>query len=153
MLDSSPARSATLWLSTGWLMLIFVAPLLYTAELAASIWLYQFFEPICHQIADRSFVFMGAALPVCARCLGLYTGFWIGLLVLPKARFLTSRLERRPRLIIFFSIPLIIDLITSNTHWTRLASGLLASLPFPFFVCKAFDPLICAFRRIPKGVS
>ena len=153
MLDSSPARSATLWLSTGWLMLIFAAPLLSAAELAASTWLYQFFEPICHQIVDRSFIFMGAALPVCARCLGLYAGFWTGLLVLPKAGFLTSRLERHPRLIIAFSIPLIIDLVTYNTHWTRLASGLLASLPFPFFVCKAFDPLICASRRVRKGVS
>lgn len=153
MFDSSPARRASLLMATGWLMLIFAAPLLYVAESAASIWLYRFFDPVCHQIADRSFAIMEVSLPVCARCLGLYVGFWVGLLLLPGARFLTRLLERQPRLILLFSLPLIIDLVTYNTHWTRFASGLLASFPFPLFACKAFDPLISAFRKAPKGAS
>jgi hypothetical protein len=36
---------------------------------------------ICHQLPDRSFHLQGAQLPVCARCLGLYSGGAFGTVI------------------------------------------------------------------------
>jgi uncharacterized membrane protein len=47
---------------------------------------------VCHQRADRSFSAWGAALPVCARCTGLYVGAAIG----AASAWLLLRLGRRP---------------------------------------------------------
>ncbi|MBN2073039.1 MAG: DUF2085 domain-containing protein [Actinobacteria bacterium] len=37
---------------------------------------------VCHQITARSFSIGGVILPVCARCFGIYTGFFISALLL-----------------------------------------------------------------------
>ena len=39
------------------------------------------FELVCHQQAERSFVLFGRSVAVCARCLGIYLGAALGLLV------------------------------------------------------------------------
>jgi uncharacterized membrane protein len=44
------------------------------------------FALVCHQQPERSFFFFGASVAVCARCLGIYLGATIGLLL---------RVERR----------------------------------------------------------
>lgn len=49
-----------------------------------------FFSPICHQLPDRSFHLAGKALPVCARCAGIYGGFLAGVFILA----MTDRLKR-----------------------------------------------------------
>lgn len=46
-------------------------------------WQHNFFGDLCHQIADRSFWLNGQPMAVCSRCLGIYSGLFIGLLVLP----------------------------------------------------------------------
>jgi len=52
------------------------------------------FALICHQQAERSFVLFGGSVAVCARCLGIYLGATVGLLVrVPRAiamRWLTA---------------------------------------------------------------
>lgn len=68
-------------------MVIAVAPLLqpWTPELGAAV--YNGYASLCHQIEARSFAFRGHALPLCARC----TGLWLG-------AFLLAALTRLQRL-------------------------------------------------------
>jgi uncharacterized membrane protein len=50
--------------------------------------IYAIGHVICHQLAARSFHLWGAALPVCARCTGIYAGAAaaaLGLMVVPGA--------------------------------------------------------------------
>lgn len=64
----------------SWLTLLAAAP---SAALGipASGATYLFGSFVCHQHAARSFHLGAAQLPVCARCLGLYAGALIGLLI------------------------------------------------------------------------
>ena len=39
------------------------------------------FSLVCHQQAERSFLLLGGSVAVCARCLGIYLGAAVGLLV------------------------------------------------------------------------
>jgi len=39
------------------------------------------FALVCHQRAERSFVLLGGSVAVCARCLGIYLGAGLGLLL------------------------------------------------------------------------
>jgi uncharacterized membrane protein len=66
--------------ASAWLILLAAAP---SAALGvpASGATYLFGSFVCHQRAGRSFHLAAAQLPVCARCLGLYAGAMIGLLV------------------------------------------------------------------------
>ena len=64
-------------LSIGWLALLIAAPGAPTM-LAAAVYAAGSF--ICHQRPERSFHIEAAQLPVCARCLGVYTGAAIGAL-------------------------------------------------------------------------
>lgn len=56
----------------------------HTPELALA--LQRGFSMVCHQQADRSYVMFGGTVAVCARCLGIYLGAAVGLLL---------RVERR----------------------------------------------------------
>lgn len=58
-------------LAVAWILVIVAAPVLWTP--AAGV-MYAVGSFICHQIPDRSFHLQGVQLPVCARCLGLYSG-------------------------------------------------------------------------------
>jgi uncharacterized membrane protein len=66
------------FLAVAWVALIVAGPILPAAPAGI---LYAFGSRICHQISARSFHLGAAQLPVCARCLGIYAGFAIGLVV------------------------------------------------------------------------
>ena len=53
---------------------------------AASYALQQGFALVCHQRPERSFWIFGAPVAVCARCLGIYLGAAIGLLLRTSQR-------------------------------------------------------------------
>jgi uncharacterized membrane protein len=66
---------------------------------------------VCHQIPERSIWIQGHPMAVCARCFGIYFGFFVGLLVYPLAR---RRLEwelPRRRWLIFALLPMGVDFI------------------------------------------
>lgn len=62
-------------LAAAWVVLVVATPLL-PAPLSAII--YAFGSLVCHQIPERSFHLQTFQLPVCARCLGLYSGAALG---------------------------------------------------------------------------
>jgi uncharacterized membrane protein len=79
--------------AVAWVALLITAPVL-SVPLAAA--LYGLGSLICHQIAERSFYLHGFQLPVCARCLGLYTGGALGsVAAVFMARVSTARPARR----------------------------------------------------------
>jgi uncharacterized membrane protein len=72
----------SIWIVFGglllWLAGIFCAPLLAASAdpllLKLSSILYYFYQPTCHQLAERSLLIDGFALSVCIRCLAVYLG-------------------------------------------------------------------------------
>jgi uncharacterized membrane protein len=67
-----PATFAALAVAVPWL-------LLHSSEFGLAL---QFgFSLVCHQHAERSFVLFGGSVAVCARCLGIYLGAALGLMI------------------------------------------------------------------------
>lgn len=120
-----------LFAATAWLGLIWIAPWLRSQENNWDGLAYFFFHSVCHQQPDRSFSLWGYPFAVCARCTGLYLGFWIGLITIPNLKRVHDIIARRPRILILFAVPMLIDVLLPgiNTHWSRLATGALASFP------------------------
>ena len=116
---------------TVWLGLIFLAPYARQEGWLVTPFLYKFFHQVCHQISDRSFHAFGHPLAVCHRCLGLYVGGLSGLLVFPSLHRLREGLLGRPRLVLLFFAPLLVDvaLIGTNTYVTRFVTGVIAAFP------------------------
>jgi uncharacterized membrane protein len=68
-------------MSAGWALAIGLAPALAGSSRAGAILAglaYLAGSVLCHQLPDRSFHVLGAQLPVCARCTGLYVGGALG---------------------------------------------------------------------------
>lgn len=57
------------------------APLLAASHPLAALLIRNFFSQLCHQDPQRSFVVEGSAVAVCVRCLGIYWGVAMGILV------------------------------------------------------------------------
>jgi uncharacterized membrane protein len=97
--------------------------------------LYVVFDPVCHQISERSFHLWNEPFAVCHRCTGLYLGMALGIALWPgRARRAIPAAARwvlaRPRAIVLFAIPLAIDaLLLDNTPASRFATGLIAAFP------------------------
>jgi uncharacterized membrane protein len=60
---------------------IIAAPLATSAARPEGWFLYQAFEPFCHQQGERSWHVQGYPLAVCARCFGLYIGLLLAALL------------------------------------------------------------------------
>lgn len=73
-----------------WLLLLLAAPL-QAAGVTLSAATYALGSYVCHQQAARSFHIGAAQLPVCARCLGLYAGVAMGVVVGAGARMKNAR--------------------------------------------------------------
>jgi hypothetical protein len=110
------------------------ASLVYGLAVAA----YSIGHLICHQLPARSFHLWGAALPVCARCSGIYFGAAIAALV-RAARFggqvgdggLMSGGHARARIVLLLAfVPtaatLVFEWTTGVTpaHWIRALAGI-----------------------------
>lgn len=138
MISSTEFRYACLVAAAAsWVGVLFAAPLL-AGQFPDAAWaLHRFFSGICHQIPERSFHLAGAAIPVCARCLGLYCGFAAGALTVRMRLGWQSLLLNQPRWIFLFWIPMALDLLSNSTHWSRLLTGGIAAYPVSIFVWMA----------------
>ncbi len=124
-----------------WILLIVAAPLVTLENPAAGKYFYLFFSGICHQEAGRCFQYQGLPLAVCARCLGLYLGFIAGLVGSALLAGFRKTLLAHPRLLIVFFLPMTVDLLLPNNHWSRLLTGMIASFPVAFFVHLAVEQI------------
>jgi len=124
-----------------WLLLL-VSPSLIAEEYPlATGGLYYFFSRVCHQVPDRSFHWAGAQLAVCHRCLGIYLGFWLGVLAWPWLKSWRQRLLARPRLLLVPVALLVVNVVTPNSPLDRVVTGLLAGFPAALFVWIGFEQL------------
>jgi uncharacterized membrane protein len=69
-----------------------VVPWLFTHAPEIGFALQRGFALVCHQQPERSFFLFGGRVAVCARCLGIYLGTALGLLVHVKRRIATALL-------------------------------------------------------------
>jgi len=122
-----------------WLGLIFVTPYILPYQNVAISISYFLFHQVCHQLPERSFWLNGYPLNVCHRCLGLYMGFWFGLIVWPQLKTFSCLLARKPRLLLIFFVPSLADLVFDGNLWSRFTTGLVAGFPVAFFVGMAFQ--------------
>jgi uncharacterized membrane protein len=84
------------------------APLLAASHPLAALLIRNFFSRLCHQDPGRSFFLDGSAVAVCVRCLGLYWGAAVGMVV---------RL-RRPRWLLAGALVLnFADVVSGAMHW------------------------------------
>lgn len=115
-------------------------------------WLYVLYAPVCHQISERSFQCFGHPLTACHRCLGLYAGFLLGLLILPGLPRLTAWLADYPRRMGYFMLPMLADyFLWQNVWWSRTLSGMLAALPVGLFVWAALTQLASDRGTVATG--
>lgn len=103
----------------------------------------KIFSPICHQMVERSFWFLGYPLAVCARCSGIYFGVLLGTLFYPVIKnYQQSSLPPRSYLIVML-LPTTIDFllgtfhILENTHFSRAFTGVLAGFGLAFYIIPA----------------
>ncbi len=120
------------------------APLLAAdGRLLGAALIHALFEPVCHQLEHRSFHVAGHPFAVCHRCFGLYLGFGLGFVVLPRMRRAKDWLLDEPRRAIFFILPMGVDwLLPWNIAPSRFGTGLIAALPVAVFMWVAIEELV-----------
>jgi uncharacterized membrane protein len=84
------------------------APLLAASHPVAALLIRNFFSRLCHQDPSRSFVVGGAPVAVCVRCLGIYWGVAVGMVV---------RLKRARWLLTAAVVLNLVDVLTGAMHW------------------------------------
>ena len=121
-----------------WWVALLAAPSSAAPRLSAMIYAAGSF--ICHQQPERSFRRDGAQYPVCARCLGLYTGGVAG--VLAWLAFAGSGAVARPRasrlalprirsLLIITAAPTVLTVLTATMGWGDASNSVRAALAAP----------------------
>ncbi len=149
-------RNFPYWLlasaSAAWLGLVLLAPLARAQGWPGAGLLFALFDPVCHQIPERSFWCFGHPLGACHRCTGLYVGFAAGLLLLPYLHRLREFILERPRVILLFLAPMAVDamLLGLNTSPSRFVTGLVAAFPLGLFVWAAAEQLYRQRFRPPQ---
>ena len=138
-------QAVRVWIVTAlvvlaWNLLIILAPVGRANGLTVlSTPLYSFFSFICHQQPARSFFIEGEPFGVCSRCLGVYFGLFLGVVIYPVWRPV-DEIEPLPRYWLFLAcIPMAVDWsltffgIWENTQFSRLITGLILG-----FACSTF---------------
>jgi uncharacterized membrane protein len=91
----------------------------------------EFWAPFCHRMPERSLSLFGEVMPICSRCLGLFSGAGLGLFMAwPFVGIRTLRIT-----LSLAAVFLYVELTTQDLGWhpvfhpTRLLSGLLFAYP------------------------
>ena len=122
-----------------WLSAIFLAPFLKSFSNTWSEFIYVVFSPVCHQISERSFFVFGFPLAVCTRCLGIYAGCFLGMILYPIIQGFTSTTAPKIRLFVLISIPIATDTLGNffsiwiTTPWLRFTVGFIWGVILPFY--------------------
>jgi len=123
----------------AWLGAIVLAPYLRSRGNPLGKFLYFCFSPVCHQIPGRSFSTFGYPMAVCARCLGIYSGFLAGMGFYPLLRGFAELRLPKMKIFLAFSLPIVADTagnllgLWASTNVLRLATGILWGAVLPFY--------------------
>lgn len=133
----------------------FLAPLGLSSCPSFSRFIYLLYSPLCHQRPERSYFLSGHQLAVCSRCVGIYAGFFMSVLIYPSLSLaIRSRITSRPLAIILMATPMGVDVFfTLLKVWNsplilRTITGFIWSAILPLFWFKALDDLFA--RPIKK---
>jgi uncharacterized membrane protein len=169
----TPARMTYSTVAMGtalWCAAILVAPILVASSgpyARIGQFIYHFFRPICHQLAHRSFHFMGEPLAVCSRCTSIYVAFLVGTLFYPLVKVLDRPQFPPSWMLIAVTLPMVLDVFAeliglhNATIVTRVLTGSTFGLIAPYVVLpaaiEAFQQLTSPFASSPdihpqKGV-
>jgi len=109
----------------------------------APMWWRLAFRFFCHGLPSRCLTLWSVPMPICARCVAIYVGLFLGLLsffLLPWLR------ERVMRTVMYVAaVPMAIDGISQamrlreSTNPLRMATGLVAGLAFGIWVLSALE--------------
>jgi uncharacterized membrane protein len=132
-------RRALVGAATAWSIGVVMAPLVASRPLsqassagyAFALLVYAAGSVICHQRPERSFHLLGAQMPVCARCAGIYAGAAVAAIVVwSRAIPRSSRFDRGAgRALLVAALPTAVTVAYEWTsgqapgNWTRLVSG------------------------------
>tara|TARA_Y100000310_G_scaffold345846_1_gene471167 strand:+ start:55841 stop:56350 length:510 start_codon:yes stop_codon:yes gene_type:complete len=131
----------------GWILLIFLAPVLKGwGFYRTSGMIYYFFSIIDHQIPERSFFIFGEQLGVCVRCTAIYVMFFVGSLLYPF--FIKNDKLMEVRWLVIFIMPLLVDGFSQlvglreSTNTIRVITGILAGIILPFYIIPGYLSMI-----------
>ena len=111
------------------------------------------FRIMCHGRPERSLAIADVAMPICARCVGIYAGLLAGLAAFWLIPYLRESVVRPFALAAV--VPLAIDGLTQlaglreSTNELRIATGIVAGLAFGMWVLSAVERTGPALVRSP----
>ena len=101
---------------TLWILLIVFAPIIKSSEVyllkTISEYIYFFFEPVCHQIPERSILLNSEPMAVCTRCFAIYFGALILLITILIQKKIYCK---NPSWMILILIPTALDFILEKS--------------------------------------
>lgn len=112
-----------------------------------SVFIYYFFSPVCHQQDARSFHIFGYKLAVCSRCISIYLGFLIAVILYP-IKFKLSNIELPSIWYLLIPVAMIaadafFDIfgLYANSFLSRSVTGGITGFVLPFFLIPGFVKL------------
>lgn len=111
---------------------------------------------VCHQLPERSYIFDGFQMPLCARCIGIHFGFVLStLFFLTGSRRFASGLPGVKQMIVLGAIMsfFLIDAglsysgISTSDNLRRTLSGLSLGVPFPFVIYPLLSAILFPARN------
>jgi uncharacterized membrane protein len=135
-----------------WLVGIIVTPMLAAAGMRKiATFAYFFYKPVCHQIAERSFLFDGFALAVCIRCFSFYLGgLSIVLYYLFQSKVRMWRILSYTLLIAPAAVDFILEKLQlySNLEDLRIVTGFLLGIAlFQMLIVSVSSPKLKTERK------
>ena len=111
---------------------------------------------VCHQLPERSYIFEGFQMPLCARCIGIHFGFILStLFFLTGSRRFASGLPGTKQMIVLGAIMsfFLVDAglsysgISTSDNLRRTLSGLSLGVPFPFVIYPLLNTILFPARN------
>ena len=121
--------------AVGWVALLVAAPVL---PAVASALTYAVGSLICHQLPERSFHLGAYQLPVCARCVGLYSGAAIAGVSAWAARHLHAWPRHIRLLTVAAAVPTIVTVVAEWAGIWRPSNAIRAAAGTPLGFVAAF---------------
>lgn len=115
--------------------------------------MYQFFQPLCHQIDERTFHLFGAPLAVCIRCSAIYFAFLGGTLLYPVIRSVNRAVLPHRRWLVLAALPMLLDVAAGvagfheSTLVSRSVTGALIGMVLPFYIIPAAVEAVLGFTQ------